>query len=50
MNRFELVFGWKQTIFINCINFEKYFNFISLGDAIVSAEKKKSKIYSKESI
>jgi hypothetical protein len=44
------VSGRKQTIFINCINFEKYFAFLSLGDALASADKKKSKIGSKESI
>jgi len=59
------VSGRKQTIFINCINFEKYFVFLSLGDVphsdalslpmracrdAASADKKKSEIGSKESI
>jgi hypothetical protein len=60
-----LVPGRKQTIFINCINFEKYFAFLSLGDVThcdalslpmracrnaASDDKKKNKIGSKEPI
>jgi hypothetical protein len=44
------VFDRKQTIFTNCINFEEYFSFLSLGDATASADKKKCEISSKESI
>jgi hypothetical protein len=41
----------KQTIFIpDYYRDEKYFAFLSLGDALASADKKKSKIGSKESI
>ena len=45
-----LVPGRKQTIFINCVNFEMYFVFLSLEDALASDDKKKIKIGSKEPI
>jgi hypothetical protein len=45
------VSGRKQTIFIpDYYRDEKYFVFLSLGDALASADKKKSEIGSKESI